>query len=246
MESQKNLTVPAAIIIAGAIVGIAILFTQFQMPVNRGGTNEAKTDPLPPVTNQDRILGNPDAPIMVIEYSDPSCPFCKVFHNSMTGVMDSYIKSGKVAWVYRHFPLDKPTPQGTILHPKAGKEAQAFECAGDLGGNNKFFEYSKIFYERTPSVTNNTPDGMPSENIPKIAKEIGLNETDFIACLDSGKFSEKVENEFQTGARAGVTGTPYTFVITKSGKNVPIEGNRVNNVKMAIDSLLVTDGGADK
>lgn len=93
----------------------------------------------------DHILGNPDAEIIIVEYSDAECPFCKSFHLTLHQVVDQY--QGKVAWVYRHWPI----PQ---LHPKAPKEAEAFECAGALGGNDMFWKYADKVLETTRS--NNT------------------------------------------------------------------------------------------
>lgn len=97
-----------------------------------------------PVTPKDHISGNPQADLMIVEYSDPECPFCKRFHETMTQTMSEYGKSGKVAWVYRHFPLDS-------IHSKARKESEAIECAGEIGGNDKFWEYMNKLMEITPS-----------------------------------------------------------------------------------------------
>lgn len=99
---------------------------------------------LDPVTEKDRIAGNPQADLTIVEYSDPECPFCKRFHETMMQAMDEYGKQGKVAWVYRHFPLD-------AIHSKARHEAEAIECAGELGGNDKFWEYVNTLYKITPS-----------------------------------------------------------------------------------------------
>jgi protein-disulfide isomerase len=99
---------------------------------------------LDPVTEKDHIAGNPQADLMIVEYSDPECPFCKRFHETMMQAMDEYGKQGKVAWVYRHFPLDS-------IHSKARHEAEAVECAGELGGNEKFWEYLNKLEEITPA-----------------------------------------------------------------------------------------------
>ncbi len=108
-----------------------------------GGKGGAKIA-LDPVTEKDHISGNPGAELLIIEYSDPECPFCKKFHETMTQAMNEYGKSGKVAWVYRHFPLDS-------IHSRARREAEAIECAGELGGNDKFWAYLNKLMEITPS-----------------------------------------------------------------------------------------------
>lgn len=86
-----------------------------------------------PVTDADHIRGSSDAPITIIEYSDFQCPFCIRFHPTMLQVMAEY--EGRVRWVYRHLPL-------TAIHPEAEPAALAAECAGELGGNDAFWQFA--------------------------------------------------------------------------------------------------------
>lgn len=95
---------------------------------------DAKLDKMSPVTDKDHIKGDINAPVKIVEYSDIDCPFCKRFHTTMQEIMDSYGKDGKVAWVYRHFPL-------TQLHPDAFNKAEASECITAKGGNDKFWSF---------------------------------------------------------------------------------------------------------
>jgi len=93
---------------------------------------------VPPVTDVpalgdgDHLSGSIDAPVVLIEYSDLQCPFCKSFHPTIKQVLGKY--GDKVAWAYRHFPLE-------ALHPSARPLAEGSECADQLGGNVKFWEY---------------------------------------------------------------------------------------------------------
>jgi len=244
-KAPSIMNIPTAIIIAGAIVAGSIIFTMRSPqatqsptePVLAGNTFRA-------VSTEDHILGNPNAKIKIVEYSDTSCPFCKVFHNTMRRIISEYGKDGNVAWIYRSFPIDKPgtRPDGGILHINAGHEAQALECAGSLGGNDKFWAYTNRLYEITPSVTGTSPDGLDQKELPKIAEYIGLNITDFKNCLDSGKFKDKVEAEYMDGLNFGIEGTPSSIIITPSGKNIPIPGAQpYESVKQAIDALLADE-----
>ena len=95
-----------------------------------------------PVGQDDYIFGNPEAEIKIVEFSDLECPFCKSFHVTLHQVVQEY--DGKVAWIYRHFPIDS-------RHPKADAEAVAVECAGKLGGNEMFWKYIDKLFEVTPS-----------------------------------------------------------------------------------------------
>ena len=195
MENQKPqsvLNIPTAILIAGAIIAGSVIWSKGPSPQVTKNQQNSPADSfeqqLRPITSADHILGNPNAKIKIVEYSDPSCPFCKVFHNTMKKVMADYGTSGNVAWVYRSYPLDKPDPNGRILHPNAGRESQAFECAADLGGNDAFWKYTNRLYEITPSVTGDTPKGLDQAQLPEIAKFAGLNVEDFNNCLSTGKF----------------------------------------------------------
>lgn len=234
------LTLPGAIIIAGAIIAIAIIWVKRPLPVTPANNSEQQVViNLAPVTANDHILGNPNAPIKIVEYSDPSCPFCKLFHETMRKVMTAYGPGGQVAWVYRHFPLDKPNENGSILHPNAGHEAQAMECASAQGGNDSFWAFTNRFYEVTPSVTPQTPQGLDQKELINIAKYAKLDTVSFNECLSSNRFKRLVEKHYVDGINAGVSGTPYSIIITPSGSHIPLVGAQsYETLRSAIDALL--------
>ena len=238
MENKPSafLTLPGAIIIAGAIIAIAIIWVKKPVTTNNVAAvsnatinNSANID-LVPVTNADHILGNPDASIKIVEYSDPSCPYCKVFNATMVEIIDQYGPGGKVAWIYRSFPLDTPDENGNILHPNANRESQALECAALLGGNDKFWAYEKNLYETTPGVSSQSPKGLDPKNLSVLAKNIGLETTSFNNCLDNGQMSKVVSDQVQSGAKAGVTGTPTSFFVL----NQSINPNTINYIERAL------------
>jgi len=157
---------------------------------------------------RDHIYGNPDAEISLIEYSDFECPFCKRFHPTAKKVVEAY--AGKVNWVYRHFPLE-------FHNPGAQKEAEASECANELGGNEAFWKYADLIYAHTRS----NGRGFPLENLTPLAEEIGLDGIKFKACLDSGKYAERVQADYREGAKIGITGTPVNILLhNKTGETV--------------------------
>lgn len=164
--------------------------------------------PVDPKT--DHIRGNKDADIFVIEYSDFECPFCKRHHPTMQQLLSQY--GDKVAWVYRHYPLS--------FHQNAQKEAEASECANELGGNDAFWKYTDKIFERTAS--NGT--GFALDALVPLAKEIGLDEKTFKTCLDSGKYVPHVLQDMDEGQAAGISGTPGNIVWTKDGKAQLVEG----------------------
>lgn len=244
MEQKQAalLNIPTAIVIAGAIVAGAIIWTKSPSNNNVAITPPGLEQQIKAVSNEDHIFGNPNAKIKIIEYSDTACPFCKSFHTTMRKIMDIYGKTGEVAWIYRHFPIYQPDANGRILHPNAGKEAEALECAGSLGGNDKFWAYTNRLYDITPSVTGDTPGGLDQKELPKIAKLVGLNVDDFNSCLSSGKFKEKVDSQLLEGMNAGIQGTPSSILVTPSGKYIPLEGAQpFERVKQVVDALLLEE-----
>lgn len=172
---------------------------------------EEKVGKVKPVSESDHILGSKDAKISLIEYSDFECPFCRIFHKTTKEILEVY--DGKVNLVYRHFPLD--------FHENAYKEAEAVECANEIGGTDKFWEYTDKIFERTSS--NGT--GFALEALVPLAKEIGIDEKKFSDCLDSGKYAEHVQQDMDEGREAGVTGTPGNILVNnKTGEMKLLSG----------------------
>ncbi len=225
----EKLSVPIAIVIAGILIAGSLYYSNIKTPAkvtNTLPTTNTNVE-MKPVSSEDHILGNPNADIIIVEYSDTECPFCKVFHATMRRVMTEYGKDGKVAWVYRHFPIDS-------LHSKARKEAEALECANELGGPTKFWEYINMLFEKTNS--NNSLD--PAE-LPKIAKDVGLDVKSFNTCLSSGKYATLVEANYQDAIKAGGRGTPNSILVSKDGTKTPVQGAQpYESLKAIIDALL--------
>ncbi|MFA5841943.1 MAG: DsbA family protein [Candidatus Paceibacterota bacterium] len=230
-ENQLNINVPTAIIIAGLLVAGAIIFTNTPQNKNTGTTQGAAAANAPqeiniaPITDKDHFYGNPNAKVVMVEFSDLECPFCKVFHPTAKKVVDD--SKGQVALVFRHFPIPS-------LHTKAFKEAEATECANEQGGNSKFWEYLDVLFATTPS--NN---GLDPAELPKIAVKIGLDETKFNSCLLSEKYKNRVNADIEDGSKVGVNGTPSTVLMNKSGKKILLVGAQpVESVQAAVEEMI--------
>ncbi|MBU1039252.1 DsbA family protein [Patescibacteria group bacterium] len=224
-----------------AVVGLlGLLLTTTYLLTNKNKTEKITNSPNQPTANNtdtvglnpplqpvnitakdtDYIRGNKNAAITLIEYSDLECPFCQRFHPSMLQLLQEYPE--QVRWIYRHFPLS--------FHANAQKEAEAVECAGKLGGNDKFWLYLDTIFNRTTS--NGT--GFALDKLTPLAVEIGLPKDKFETCLESGEFAGKVQNDLQEGSSFGVSGTPTTFV-----NGQPVEGAvPYAQLKQIVDSLL--------
>ena len=227
-EKINKLIIPLSIIVAGVIIAGAVYFSTNKSgspttgtPTNVGNTDvnqqppqgdTASLDQMAVISASDHIRGDKNALVKIVEYSDLECPFCKRFHETMKQVMDEYGKDKKVAWVYRHFPLDQ-------LHSKARNEAVATECANEIGGNDKFWAYTDRLFEITP--TNN---GLDPAELPKIAQYVGLNVGKFNTCLSSGKYDKHIQDDLNNATATGGQGTPWSIVVAKNGKKFPLNG----------------------
>ena len=233
-RSNKSL-IPFAIVIAGLIIAGVVYFKTGKdntVSMSQRETPALKTQGLEninPITSEDHVLGNPNAPVKIVEYSDFECPACKLFQKIMMRVMDDYGKSGKVAWVYRQFPID-------LLHPlNARKEAVASECAAELGGNDSFWKFANRFFEL--SLSNDETDA--ESVIPQVAREVGLNETQFASCLASGKYDARIQEDIDNANATGGRGTPWSIVVAPNGKKYPLSGVWPETaIKQLIDRAL--------
>lgn len=158
-------------------------------------------------SSNDHWKGNKDARIVMVEYSDLECPFCKQIHPSLQKIYNE--NGGKVAWIYRHFPLS--------FHPKAQKSAEATECVADTAGDEGFYKMVDAIYERMPTVE--------LSELPGVAESLGYDATAVKTCIDSGKNERKVKAGQEEGAKTGVRATPTTvFYNTQTGKSKTAEG----------------------
>ncbi|MEK7543205.1 MAG: DsbA family protein [Patescibacteria group bacterium] len=218
MNDNKYI-LPVSILVAGILISGSVIYSKGQKSLSanladttkvNNGQNEKVFENVKPVSAEDHIWGNADAPVKIVEFSDMECPFCKKFHETMNQVMEEY--AGKIALVYRHFPLDE-------LHPKARKEAIATECANKLGGNDKFWAYLNRLMDITPS--NN---GLDLAELPKIAQYVGLDAVKFNACLESGEYDKYIADNVADAVNSGGRGTPYSIVIAQNSKKFLISG----------------------
>lgn len=241
MESERqssSIATPIAIIIGFALIAAAIFFsdigrTSSGVNVKPPADTPSVTGTIRPVDDKDFIKGNPNAPIVIVEYSDYDCPFCQVFHETMNQIMTEYALTGKVAWVYRQMPI-------TQLHPNAAKLSEAALCVGELGGNDAFWKFSDaIFDSRLQDEQTNI------SLLPEFAATAGVDAAKFRNCYEGGQKKAVVEEAVKDGFNSGVTGTPHSVVLIGNQQAV-IEGAQpYAAVKQIIESLLSQLEGTD-
>lgn len=147
------------------------------------------------------VMGDENAPVTIVEFSDYQCPFClRYFQETMPLVKSAYVDTGKVRYVFKDFPI-------TSIHPQAPKAAESAECAGE---QDSYWEMHDRLFQGQQEDWNNNPDAV---NVFKsYAKELGLDTEAFDACLDSGRYADNVAANLNEGGRAGVSGTPTFFI----------------------------------
>lgn len=170
----------------------------------------------------DPVLGDKDAEITIVEFSDFECPFCQRAANGAVAEFkqSSYFKNGEVNLVYKHLPLNS-------IHPNAQKAAEASACAHDQG---KFWEMHDIIFANMRQLD--------VASLKVYAGQIGLNQAQFDSCLDGGDKADKVNNDLQQATEAGGRGTPYFVLINEDGETTAVSGAQPwVNFEAAIKSL---------
>lgn len=227
----QSLGVPVAIVIAAALIAGAIYLsgrTSAPQPTDASPTAQRNEPFVAPVTADDHIKGNPNAPIVFIEYSDFDCPFCRQFHDTMNTVMNEYGIDGRVAWVYRHFPI-------VSRHPNAIRVAEASECAAELGGNDAFWAFSDLAFGQRGGINDPTDISRLSE----FAVASGVDERQFTTCLQSGRYTQQILADIEEAMAAGAEGTPHVVVIAGDEQGV-INGAQPYEVMVSIIENLLS------
>lgn len=180
--------------------------------------------------DDDPIKGDKNAKVVIIEWSDFQCPYCKrFFTDTESQIMKEYVDTGKVRFVYRDYPLS--------FHQNAQVSAEASECADEQG---KYWEFHDVLF--TKGSGDGT--GLDAASLKQYAADLKLDTSKFNTCLDSKKFASEVQKDMSEGSTAGITGTPgfVVGIIQSDGKTVV--GEKVSgaqpfaNFKAVIDAQL--------
>ncbi len=165
--------------------------------------------------DDDPVLGDKNAKVTLIDFTDYECPFCKRYYDeTFSQIKRDYIDTGKMKYVVRDLPLS--------FHANAHKEAQAAECAREQGGDEAYFKYHDEIFKRTTS--NGT--GIALDKLSVIANDLGLSGDTLQSCLDADKFKAEVDKDLADASAVGATGTP-TFFIGKSTSDGIITGTKI-------------------
>jgi protein-disulfide isomerase len=223
-DNHNPYIIPLSILIAGVLIAGSIMYagdTRFSRTTAQvgaaGGTAENQapadgglTDTVRPVGANDHIFGNPSAPVKIVEFSDLECPYCSRFHESMQKAMDEFGKDGRIAWVYRHFPLES-------IHPYAREAAKSAECINELGGNAKFWDFVDMVFVRQT-------EGLSTALFTRLADDLEINRNAFSSCVSSTKYDDVINADIENALASGAQGTPYSVIIAADGSHMPVSG----------------------
>lgn len=220
---NSSQTIPLAIVLGGVIIALAVYATV--RPQNQNATLETGNPALVrPVDPEDHVLGNPNAPIKIVEYSDFDCGHCKTYDATLRTLMNELGATGDVAWVFRHYPIRE-------LHPNAFKHAEAAACAARTGGSDAFWKFSASLFENQPAM----PD-----RYGEFAQAAGIPSNAFATCMQNAATTvdARINADIENGTAAGARGTPYTVIIAEGKKPVALSGAYpYTELKATIESM---------
>ena len=208
-QKQNPYLMPGAIVAAGLIIAGAVILSQkaaIQPPGADSGLPEEEQ--LAPRDINIELegwatLGSPEAPVLMVEYSDFACPFCTRFwQETLPLIKRDYIDTGKVRMVYKDF-----------IVVGGDRGAEAAHCAQEQG---KFWEYHDLLFSRNAQDRSQWSDSSVHRGY---GEELALDSDALVECFESRRYQEKVALSTQEATRNGGTGTPY-FLINKK----PISG----------------------
>lgn len=217
---------PGAILLAAIIVSGTLLYTRGVIGgiAQIGGSGANQQDKVEIKLNpNDHVLGNQKAKVTIVEFSDFQCPFCRNFwKETLPEIKKNFIDTGKVKFVYKHFPLS--------FHSGAKPAAEGAECANEQG---KFWEmHDKIFQEQSKKGEGTIE--FTTQDVAKWAATIGLDVQQFNQCVSSDKYLKLIDDDTAYGITLGVSGTPTTFV---NGKRI-VGAQPYDSFRTIIEGLL--------
>jgi protein-disulfide isomerase len=221
-EKRNRLITIGLIVLGAALVVFAVVLPQLR-PVAEVVSVDPGTHP----NADDNAMGDPNAPIKIEEFSDFQCPFCERFHQETEPLLRQYyIDTGKVQFIYRsmgNFVSDNiARAKGAPAKTESRDAALAAYCAGD---QNQFWEMHAHLFANT--MGGEDIGAFTDNRLKSIAETAGLDIAAFNSCYDSGKYLDRVQQDYEDGQAAKINGTPgflVTYTINGETKTKLIEG----------------------
>jgi protein-disulfide isomerase len=219
---KSSFTIPIAIILGGIVVAGAVYFSLRPPSTSSGTGNPALVRP---VSSSDHILGNPAAPVVIVEYSDFDCTYCKGFDETLRQIIANEGAGGEVAWVFREFPL-------TEIHPNAFSNARAAECVAQVAGNDAFWKFTQALFTNQP---------IDPANYGTFASSASISGDAFATCVATASpdIDARITADRQNALAVGAQGTPYSLILVKGRTPIVMDGAySYDAVKQLVDQAL--------
>ena len=206
-----------------AVITVIVVFYALNFHENNSVNNSNQVSPQTLMENGSPLLGDPGARITIVEFGDYQCTYCHAFHaNTKDQLIQDYVNTGKVNFVFRDFPLNGPA---SVL------AAQAAYCAGD---QNKYWQYHDELYNNWGGENTGWVN---QKSLDQFANNVNLDLTEFDACVSDKKYEQKVLDNQQFGEKLGINATP-SFIIFSDKKITTIIGAQPYSVfKQTLDNI---------
>ncbi|MSU74393.1 hypothetical protein EXS57_01285 [Candidatus Kaiserbacteria bacterium] len=203
--------IPLAIVVGGIIIAMAVYLSMPKSPV----TENSKVTLIRSIDSSDHIFGNPAAKVVIVEYSDFDCGYCKTFNETLHQIIANEGAQGDVAWVFRQFPLLE-------IHPNALSHARATECVAETAGNDMFWKFETALFANQP---------VDPAQYGLLAKEVGVTGDEFAKCYansasTSSTIQTRILSDRQNALDIGAKGTPYSVILTTGKEPVVVSGGQ--------------------
>jgi protein-disulfide isomerase len=218
---KSSYVIPAAIIFGGIVVAGAVYIS---MP-KTAEKNTVDVTLIRPVSASDHILGNPTAPVMIVEYCDFDSEFCGGFNETLHQIIANEGVDGQVAWVFREFPLFE-------THPNAHAHARAVECAAAVAGNDAFWEFASALFRNQPVET---------FRYGELAASVGISGDAFATCYANASttLETRITADRQNALAMGADGAPFSVMLVNGKNPILMDGAYpYDAVKALIDQAL--------
>jgi protein-disulfide isomerase len=184
---------------AVAVIGLGLLGYQLSKPATTSIPANVAIQPKDTAGFHGYVKGDANAPVEITEYADYQCPFCQTFATlQMPTIEDRLIKTGRLRWRYRDFPLQQ--------HPYSRVAAHSAACADDQG---KFWQQHQAIYEGQADWANSSNG---ADIFRRYAQTNGLDLTKYDACMSAGVHAGRIQASYEEGVRVGVSSTPTLLV----------------------------------
>lgn len=207
MSYKNSIALPiglAAVLISGSMIYLGMQIGNAPQEPSVIA-NIAKEEPQPSFTmddiaDDDAYLGDKNAPVTIVEFSDYQCPYCRKYATeTFDQIKEKYIDTGKVKYVFRDYPLG--------FHEYALPAAIAAECTGDQKGDEAYFAMHDKIFDGQASLGTGTV-AIPEDSLFSYAEELELDIDEFTECLEDEKFKDEILADLNDGQALGITGTP--------------------------------------